>query len=120
MKDEAMAVQEKRYAHAAQCGERVFALRKACGLTQEALGRRAGFSSQLIGFVEKGEINTPIETLGRIAAALGVPLQMVVGDADAFQREEVVVTHCTRLATHLRAALAEVDALAPGVAALCP
>lgn len=117
-----MAVRVKRYAHAAQCGVRVLALRKACGLTQEGLGQRAGFSSQLIGFVEKGEINTPIETLGRIAAALGVPLQVLVGDVDAnaFTREEAVVSHCARIATHLRSALTEVEALAPGVVSLCP
>jgi len=55
-------------------GQRLRRLRDAQGLTMRRLGEIAGFTQQQISQVELGKINTPIETLGRIAGALGVPL----------------------------------------------
>jgi transcriptional regulator with XRE-family HTH domain len=111
-----MKTQAKRYLHAAQCGEKIRALRQALGLTMEDLGERTGFSVTQIYYVEKGEINTPIETLARVVEALDVSLPAFftgMGDTAA-------TIHCARIATHLRSALTEVEALAPGVVSLCP
>jgi len=43
------------------------------------LGREAGYSQQEVSVVELGKINTPIETLGRFAEALGVSLAALMG-----------------------------------------
>lgn len=84
----AMQSQKERYASARRCGERLAHLRKARKLTLKQVAEKTGFSPQQIFLVEKGEINTPIETLARIAAALGVSL-----DALAFGEDEAARTH---------------------------
>jgi transcriptional regulator with XRE-family HTH domain len=111
-----MKTQAKYYEHAAKCGAQIRVIRQARGLTLEALGARTGFSAVQIYHVEKGEINTPIETLARIVAGLGVPLYALFRQAE----ETATTMHCARIATHLHSALAEVEALAPGVVSLCP
>lgn len=78
----AVQVRKERYASAIQCGERLTQIRKAQKLTRKEVAEKTGFSAQQIFLVEKGEINTPIETLDRIAHALGVSL------AELFQGED--------------------------------
>ena len=53
-------------------GARVRQLRKAAGLTQEQLARRAGMDYKYLGSVERGERNVTLENLERIVKALGV------------------------------------------------
>jgi transcriptional regulator with XRE-family HTH domain len=53
-------------------GARVRQLRKAGGLTQEQLARRAGMDYKYLGSVERGERNVTLENLERIVKALGV------------------------------------------------
>jgi transcriptional regulator with XRE-family HTH domain len=79
----ATQVRKERYASAVRCGAQVAALRKARGWTLKELAEKTGFSPQQIFLVEKGEINTPIETLTRIAEALGVPLSALCADVDS-------------------------------------
>jgi transcriptional regulator with XRE-family HTH domain len=57
-------------------GERIRALRKAAGLSQERLAERAGLHYTYIGAVERAERNVTLDTLVRIANGLGV----AVGD----------------------------------------
>jgi len=56
-------------------GERLRAVRKERGLTQEGLGRRAGLSGKFVGEVERGEKSISVDSLYRIAVALEIPLR---------------------------------------------
>jgi len=51
----------------------VRALRGKKQLTQEALARKVGISVSYISMLERGQRSPPLETLGNIAAAFGVP-----------------------------------------------
>lgn len=52
--------------------------RHAAHLTQAALAKRAGVSQQAIARLEDPDANPTIETLARVAAALGVRLRIVL------------------------------------------
>jgi transcriptional regulator with XRE-family HTH domain len=69
-----------KYRYAKSCGARIARMRIDKGWSQRELARRAQFSYQQISKVELGDINTPIETLARLAAVLEVRLQAIVED----------------------------------------
>jgi len=56
-------------------GQRVRALRKQRGLSQERLGDRSGLSGKFIGEVERGEKSISIDSLYRVSVALEIPLR---------------------------------------------
>lgn len=56
-------------------GERIRALRKSAGLTQEQLAEKVNVSVNFIGNAERGESAASVKTLRRIAKALGVSLK---------------------------------------------
>src|SRR5205823_926256 len=56
-------------------GQRLRALRKQRGLSQERLGDRAGLSGKFIGEVERGEKSISIDSLYRVSVALEIPLR---------------------------------------------
>src|SRR5256885_11821638 len=56
-------------------GQRLRALRKQHGLSQERLGDRAGLSGKFIGEVERGEKSISIDSLYHVAVALDIPLR---------------------------------------------
>ena len=58
-------------------GQRLRALRKQHGLSQERLGDRAGLSGKFIGEVERGEKSISIDSLYRVSVALEVPLRQL-------------------------------------------
>ncbi|HSB20430.1 MAG TPA: helix-turn-helix transcriptional regulator [Anaeromyxobacteraceae bacterium] len=59
-------------------GERVRGLRRARGLTQEALARSLGLSVAYVSLIERGGRNPPVTTVVAIARALGVsPREML-------------------------------------------
>jgi len=56
-------------------GSRIRAARRAAGLSQEELARRAGMSLKGMGDIERGDIEDPhYSSLAKIAAGLGVPI----------------------------------------------
>lgn len=58
-------------------------LRKARNLTQEDVAKRAGMRPSQVGSLERGEYpNVEINTLRKIAHALGYPLTKVVSAFD--------------------------------------
>lgn len=56
-------------------GQRLRALRKQRGLSQERLGARSRLSGKFIGEVERGEKSISIDSLYRVSVALAVPLR---------------------------------------------
>ena len=60
-------------------GKRLASLRKSKGMTQEELTDKAGLSKNMIGNIERGEVNTTLSTLGHIAEALEIPLKELMG-----------------------------------------
>ena len=56
-------------------GERLRALRKERGLSQERLGQRSKLSGKFIGEVERGEKSISIDSLYHVSVALEIPLR---------------------------------------------
>lgn len=57
-------------------------LRKArsrSGLTQEELAERSGLSSRYIGAIERADVSASVTVLGRIAEALAVEPEALIG-----------------------------------------
>ncbi|MGH7278349.1 MAG: helix-turn-helix domain-containing protein [Candidatus Rokuibacteriota bacterium] len=59
-------------------GQRLRALRKQRGLSQERLGARSRLSGKFIGEVERGEKSISIDSLYHVARALDTPLRDLV------------------------------------------
>jgi transcriptional regulator with XRE-family HTH domain len=58
-------------------GQRLRALRKQRGLSQERLGERSSLSGKFIGEVERGEKSISIDSLYHVSVALDVPLRQL-------------------------------------------
>lgn len=71
-----------RYPCAANIGARIRAIRERYEWSTTELAQRTGFSQSQISVVELGRLNTPIETLARIADALHVPLDDLLKEPD--------------------------------------
>ena len=63
-------------------GQRIKAARKRAGLTQKELGAKLGVAYQTLAQWENDLRNPKIETIQRIADALGVSLQYILGVVD--------------------------------------
>ncbi|WP_035200970.1 helix-turn-helix domain-containing protein [Agrobacterium tumefaciens] len=59
-------------------GERVRALRKSRGLSQEQLAHACGLDRTYVGGIERGERNITIIKIRLIASALNVPISQVI------------------------------------------
>ena len=59
-------------------GQRLRALRKERGLTQDRLGELAGLTGKFIGEVERGQKSISIDSLYALAVALRIPLPSLV------------------------------------------
>ena len=53
-------------------GERIREFRISAGFTQEELGERASLNYKFIGELERGRVNVSLDSLVKIATALGV------------------------------------------------
>ena len=60
----------------------VRAIRKRCGLSQEALAALSGMERSNLGKIERGENNLSLLNLIRIADALGQKAYSILSDAD--------------------------------------
>jgi XRE family transcriptional regulator, regulator of sulfur utilization len=71
-------------------GQRLRALRKERGLSQERLGERSNLSGKFIGEVERGEKSISIDSLYHVAVALEIPLRELtdVRDRHVAQSDE--------------------------------
>jgi len=61
-------------------GQRIRELRLAAGLTQAELARRTGIHRPNIARVEAGRHTPSLETLARLATAIGVPTTAVLDE----------------------------------------
>ena len=59
-------------------GQRVRALRKKAGLSQEAFAARCGLDRTYIGGIERGERNVALRNLSVIANALGMSMSQLM------------------------------------------
>ena len=66
-------------------GERIRELRKLAGITQEKFGAKAGLSYKFIGELERGQVNVSLDSIVKIAEALGVKV------GDLFSEERIHV-----------------------------
>lgn len=66
-------------------GLAVRAARRERGWAQEELSAAAGLDRTYISGLERGQRNPTLETLGRIAAALGCPLADLIKAAEEMQ-----------------------------------
>jgi transcriptional regulator with XRE-family HTH domain len=84
-------------------GERIRAARKSAGLTQKKLGERMGASYATVQQWETGKRNPKIETLQRIASALGIKMFDLLpkaprdGEIRIFQSEEAKSQYVEKL-----------------------
>jgi transcriptional regulator with XRE-family HTH domain len=63
-------------------GDALRAMRKARGLSQEALGDHTGLSANYIGDTERGERNVSVRALWQLADGLGVPASELLREAE--------------------------------------
>ena len=56
-------------------GQRLRALRKQRGWSQQELGQRSGLSGKFIGEVERGEKSVSVDSLSGVSQALKLPLR---------------------------------------------
>jgi transcriptional regulator with XRE-family HTH domain len=66
--------------HRRLLGERIRSFRKGKGLSQEVLAERADLHHNYVGELERGEKAATIDTLLKIANALGVRVRALVND----------------------------------------
>lgn len=69
-------------------GQLIKAARKKAGMTQKELGAKLGVAYQTLAQWENDLRNPKLDTLQRIAAALGVPVQELISDWEAVDKEE--------------------------------
>ena len=64
--------------HAERMGQRITALRKMEGISQQELADRAGLTRQHIGSIERGElVSVAYVTIQQIAEALGMTVDLI-------------------------------------------
>jgi transcriptional regulator with XRE-family HTH domain len=75
-------------------GERIKALRAERGLQQRQLAEKAGLTPSMVSQIESGRLTPSLPTLGKLAAALGVPI------ASLFESSPNGRLHITRRAEY--------------------
>lgn len=66
--------------HRKVLGETIRSCRKAAGMSQEKFGEKADLHPKYVGELERGEKAATIDTLVKVAKALGVPASDLVRD----------------------------------------
>ena len=63
-------------------GENIKRIRKSKKLSMERLAEQAGVSRSMLGQIERGEANPSVGILGKIAATLKVPAEVLLENDD--------------------------------------
>jgi transcriptional regulator with XRE-family HTH domain len=90
-------------------GERLRELRKAKGLTQDALERLTGIKRNQLSCYENCHFVPSLEILERLAVALGVPLWQLFYGIEAGEHQETGKDERDRFLDRLRPLLARMD-----------
>jgi transcriptional regulator with XRE-family HTH domain len=72
----------KKTASSEAVGRAIRDARKATGCTQEAFAHAAGLDRSYMGAIERGEFNLTLETLLKVAAALGTTASELLARAE--------------------------------------
>lgn len=74
-------------------GGKLYAIRKKCGLTQAQLAEAAGLSNNTYAEIERGVVNTSIESILQLCRALHITPDEILTDhpAQATAREEDIL-----------------------------
>ena len=70
-------------------GERLRSYRNQKNWSQEQLAESAGLHSTYIGQLERGEKNATIESISKVAAALGVSLSTLFENISAYDTDDI-------------------------------
>lgn len=73
-------------------GDQLRAIRRSRNLTQKEVAERAGISQPALSRIELGGGVPDIETLRRLGNAMGVRFHVIVGDEEAAQEENLLVS----------------------------
>lgn len=77
-------------------GQKITQLRKALKFSQNELGKRVGTSGDIIGRYERDEVNPSIEVASKIATALSVSLDYLVGNV-SFELDTTIVNRVVQI-----------------------
>jgi transcriptional regulator with XRE-family HTH domain len=84
-----LLVAQRRRHVTRRIGVRIRRIREQQQLTLTALAAKAGYTKGSLSKIEHGKVNVPVETLDRLADALGVSLEdLVREDAGPFFRRQ--------------------------------
>lgn len=75
-------------------GQRIRNYRTAQNLSQEKLAELSGCHPTYIGQIERGEKNATLETIGKISAALKVPLSQLFEKLGDEEPEDSIALQC--------------------------
>lgn len=81
--------EETRAALSAKIGRRLHQIREADGATLAALAERSGLGRATLSRVERGTRNPSLDTLARVADALGVPVRSLLEERGPAQLTDV-------------------------------
>lgn len=79
-------------------GSTISQLRKQKGFNRDELGSRVGTSGAVIGRYERGEITPSVEIANKIANALEVSLDYLVGNASAIVKDKKILERIETIA----------------------
>lgn len=67
---------------AIEIGQRIRSIRLSMHFSQEELAERCGLHPTYIGQLERGEKNATLESIGKVAKGLGVPLGRLIENTE--------------------------------------
>lgn len=73
-----MKVKKAKPALVVNFGKRIRAIREEQGLSQEALGQKAGLHRTYISLIERGHKSVTLESMEKIAKALGIHMRRLL------------------------------------------
>jgi len=82
-----------------ELGNIITQLRKERKLSREELGKTAGTSGAVIGRYERNEITPSVEIANKIALALDVSLDYLVGNTNAIVKDKRILERVESIAT---------------------
>lgn len=82
-----------------ELGNIITQLRKELKMSREELGKIAGTSGAVIGRYERNEITPSVEIANKMALALDVSLDYLVGNTDAIVKDKRILERVENIAT---------------------